>query len=116
MNNSIYQVNREDYKSFIEQIIPGCGETKQESAGIYLFTYLYSKKTGKKLCGRRSFIGENSHKKEPELYYIYEMPDNDERREPIPKMKLVLNSKEEVQAFFDALSKANKENKNDRNI
>jgi len=41
------------------------------------------------------------------------MPDNDERRAPIPKMKLVLETREEVQAFFDAISKMNKEHKND---
>ena len=41
------------------------------------------------------------------------MPDDDERRNPIPKMKVVLETREEVQKFFDAISKANKENKND---
>jgi len=41
------------------------------------------------------------------------MPDDDERREPIPKIKLELETREEVQAFFDAISKINKEHKND---
>lgn len=113
MNNSIYEVTRDDYKAFVEQIIPGCGKVEQVEAGIYHFTYIYSKKTGKKLCGKRSFIGENSHKKQPEKYYIYEMPEDSERRAPIPKMKLVLETREEVQAFFDAISKMNKEHKND---
>lgn len=112
MNNDIYEVTRGDYKSFIEQIIPGCGHVEQTKAGIYNFTYIYSKKTGKKLCGKRTFTGE-SHKPHPEKYYIYEMPDDDERRDPIPKMKVVLKTREEVQKFFDAISKANKENKND---
>lgn len=111
MNNDIYEVTRGDYKSFIEQIVPGCGHVEQTEAGIYNFTYIYSKKTGKKLCGKRTYIGE-SNKPHPEKYYIYEMPDDDERRAPIPKMKIVLETREEVQKFFDALAKANKENKN----
>lgn len=114
MNNEIYEVTRSDYKSFIEQIIPGCGIVKQTDAGVYHFTYIFSKKTGKKLCGKRTYIGESSHKKIPEKYYIYEMPDNDERRDPIPKTRLVLETRQEVQAFFDAMSKLNKEqNAND---
>ena len=113
MDNSIYEVNREDYKNFIEQIIPGCGRVETLEAGTYLFTYVYSTKTNKRLCGKKTFIGKNSHKKIPEKYYIYEMPDNDERRNPIPKMKLVLESQQEVQAFFNALSKLNKEQNND---
>lgn len=112
MDNSIYEVNREDYKNFIEQMAPGSGQVKHVEAGIYHYTYIYSKKTNKKLCGKRTFIGENSHKKHPEKYYIFEMPDNDERRDPIPKVRLELKTKEEVQAFFNAISKMNKEQKN----
>ena len=108
MDNSIYEVTRTDYKSFIEQIIPGCGRVEEVDAGIYHFSYIYSKKTNKKLCGRRIFKGENSHKHHPEKYYIYELPDDDERRAPIPKMRITLETREEVQAFFDALSKMNK--------
>ena len=39
------------------------------------------------------------------------MPDDDERCKPIPKLKLNLKTREEVQAFFNILSKMNKENK-----
>ena len=112
MDNSIYEVTRNDYKSFIEQIIPGCGIVKEIEAGIYHFTYIYSKKNNKKLCGKRTFIGKDEHKKHPEKYYIYEFPDDDERRPPIPKMKVTLETREEVQAFFDAISKMQKEQKN----
>lgn len=113
MDNSIYEVTREEYKTFIEQIIPGCGKVETTNAGIYNFTYIISKKTGKKLCGRRIFIGENSHKAQPEKYYIYEYPDYDERRDPVPKTKVILETPKEVQAFFDAVSKMNKEKYND---
>ena len=41
------------------------------------------------------------------------MPDNDERKAPTPIRKIVLETKEQVQAFFDFLARKNKETKND---
>jgi len=40
------------------------------------------------------------------------MPDDDERQPGKPIKKIVLETKEEVQTFFDILSKISKENKN----
>ena len=39
------------------------------------------------------------------------MPDNDERQRGKPVRKITLETKEEVQAFFDILSNISKENK-----
>ena len=111
MDNSIYEVTREDYKAFVEQIKRGAGRVEIITAKPYQFSNIISQKTGKRLCGRKTFIGENSHKHIPEKYYIYEMPDDDERCKPIPKLRLNLKTREEVQAFFNILSKMNKENK-----
>lgn len=113
MNNNIYEVTRNDYKSFVEQIIPECREIENINAGIYHFTYIRSKKSKKRLCGRRTFIGKNINEKHPEKYYIYEFPEDEERRPPIPKLNITLETKEEVQAFFDAIFANNRENKND---
>lgn len=111
--NNIYEVSREEYKAFIGQLIPECGETQTIKKGIYAFSNIISKKTGKRLCGRRTFIGENNYKPQSEKYYIYEYPDADERQDPIPKIKITLETQQEVQAFFDAVSKMNKERQND---
>ena len=112
MDNSIYEVTREDYKAFVEQIKHGAGRVETITAKSYQFSNIISQKTGKRLCGRKTFIGENSHKHIPEKYYIYEMPDDDERCAPIPKLRLHLETREEVQAFFNILSKMDKEKNN----
>ena len=39
------------------------------------------------------------------------MPEPEERKPPIPKRKIVLTTKEEVQALMDFLSKKSKEDK-----
>ena len=48
-----------------------------------------------------------------EQYYIFNMPDNDERQRGRAIRKITLETQEEVQSFFDALSKVMKENKHD---
>lgn len=115
MNNSIYEVLRSDYVGFVEQIKPDCRKTEiVEIGNNHIATKTISIKTGKCLCSRVSYSGKPEDEYyEPEKYYIFEMPDNDERQAPIPKYQLKLETKEEVQAFFDFLSKQNKEKHND---
>ena len=48
-----------------------------------------------------------------EYYYVFNMPDDDERIAPKPVMKITLDNKEDVQAFFDALNKLQLEAKKD---
>lgn len=102
----IYSVTRQEYTAFIEQIKPEFKEIKNITYEDKKETQVFSKKTGKHLCSR---IGsENTTEK----YYIFEMPEIEERQKPIPKIKLNLETKEEVQAFFSALNKL-MEKKND---
>lgn len=42
---------------------------------------------------------------EKEKYYIFKMPEDDERIPPAPIRRIVLEDKDEVQAFFDILNK-----------
>jgi len=75
-------------------------------------TKIFSKNTNKCLCSRMTYIAKYGDP-EPEKYYIFEMPEPYERNAPVPKTQIVLNTKEEVQAFFDFLSKRQKEKNND---
>lgn len=110
INNSIFSVSRDDYKSFVEQIKPEYRQIETIDGRIKTITKIFSKETGKCLCSRISY----REKSTPEKYFIFEMPEDYERRAPIPHMKLKLETKEEVQAFFDAVLKMQKEkNKND---
>ena len=113
MENSIYEVYRDDYKGFVNQIKPECREIKIEDIGTTHVAFkIFSKKNNKCLCSRVACKPESGFE-EPEKYYIFEMPDDDERCAPIPVYKLNLESKEEVQAFFDAVAKLQKEHSND---
>lgn len=100
MNEDIFEVTRRDYQSFVERIIPGKGRVDEQNG----FIKLYSKTTGKCLCGRKK------SEEEGEKYYIFEYPESDEWGPPIPKVRLTLETKEEVQAFFDALAELRKQN------
>ena len=51
MDNSIYEVTRDDYKGFVNQIKPECRDVRIEEIGdIHIAAKIYSKKTGKCLC------------------------------------------------------------------
>ena len=110
---SIFEVTRADYMSFIEQIKPEYREIKVVNIDpIHTATKVFSKNTGKCLCSRLTYTAQYGDP-EPEIYYIFEMPENYERLAPIPKTQIVLNSKEEVQKFFDYFAQKRKEKKDD---
>lgn len=113
MDSSIYEVTRDDYKGFVNQIKPECRDVRVEEIGdTHVAAKIYSKKTGKCLCSRVAYSADYGDP-DPEKYYIFEMPDDDERCAPIPVQRITLTSKEEVQAFFDAIKKLQEEHKND---
>lgn len=105
-HSDIYLMDRDSYRSFVEQIKPTARriETVQLTSTTEAVK-IYSKKTGKCLCSRVSSTEEGV----PERYYIFDMPDDDERCEAQRVYRLNLKSREEVQAFFTALSKIQKE-------
>ena len=112
MDNNIYEVTRDDYKGFVSQIKPECRDVRIEEIGdTHIAAKIYSKKTGKCLCSRVAYSADYGDP-DPEKYYIFEMPDDDERCAPIPVQRITLTSKEEVQAFFDAVKKLQEEHKN----
>lgn len=111
--NDIFEVSRDEYKSFVETIKPEYRDLKVEDDDEnHIAAKIYSKKTGKYLCARIARKPDDEVK-EREKYYIFETPDKEESRAPIPTYKLELKTKEEVQKFFDALAKQRKEHQND---
>ena len=96
---SIYEVTREDYKAFIEQIKPECRDIKVIEEPEYIITKVFSINSGNCLCSRISYREEGKKEK----YYIFLFPADNERRAPIPHMKIELRDKDEVQAFFNAI-------------
>lgn len=110
---NIFSVSKEEYQSFVEQIKPEYRKVEIIDLSNYIkATKIFSKKTNKCLCSRVTYEERvEGEERNPEIYYIFEMPDDDERRAPIPKRKIYLNSKEEVQAFVNLVSKLQKEQK-----
>ncbi len=99
MDNSIYEVSRDEYAGFIGQLDKAKCDIEQFYENGFTIIKIRSKATNTHLCTR--IIPEN----EEEHYYVFNMPADDERVAPKPVMKITLKSKEEVQTFFDALNK-----------
>ena len=107
MDNSIYEVERDDYAGFLGQINKQMMDVEQFYESNMTIIKIKSKATGKLLCTR--VIPED----DVEHYYVFNMPEDNERIDPKPVMKIVLDNKEDVQTFFNILSKLQQEKKND---
>ena len=99
MDNSIYEVERDEYAGFIGQLNKEMMDVEQYYEKDCYIMKIKSKNTGVHLCTR--IIPDEGE----EHYYIFNMPLDDERVTPKPVLKVTLNSKEEVQHFFNALTK-----------
>jgi len=110
MDNSIYEVDRDEYVSFLGQLNKKLMDVEEHSLENCTFMKIRSQKTKKHLCTR---IIE--HETGNEKYFIFNYPDADERIAPKPIMQVTLETKEEVQHFFEALGKL-QEKEHGRNI
>jgi len=107
MDNDIYEVTRDEYAGFIGQLNKEMMDVEQYYEENITIIKIVSKNTGIHLCTR--IIPDDSE----EHYFVFNMPADDERIAPKAIMKINLDTKEEVQAFFDALNKLQQEKKND---
>ena len=103
MDNSIFEVERDQYAGFIGQLNKDMMDVEQYYEQDMTIVKIKSKNTGIHLCTR--FIPDEGE----EHYYSFHMPADDERIPPKPVLKIQLNSKEEVQNFFNALNKLQQE-------
>lgn len=107
MSNDIYEVTRDEYAGFIGQLNKEKCDVEQYFEDGITIMKIKSKTTGVHFCTR--IIPED----DVEHYYVFNMPLPEERITPKPVMKVKLETKEEVQAFFNALAKLQQEKKND---
>lgn len=107
MDNSIYEVSRDEYVGFIGQLNKQMMDVEQYYEYDITIMKIKSKSTGTHLCTR--MITESGE----EYYYVFNMPADDERVAPKPVMKITLDNKEDVQKFFDALNQLQLEAKKD---
>lgn len=108
MDNNIYEVEREDYKNFLEQLNTEKMHKEESWLEQVHVVKIISNKTNKHLCSRVS-----DAELEEEHYYVFNYPDDDERIAPKPIWQIQLDTKEEVQTFIDLMNQIQKEKKND---
>ena len=106
MDNSIYEVERDEYVGFIGQLNKQMCDVEQFYEEDMTIMKIKSKATGTHFCTR--IIPEDGE----EHYFIFNMPADNERIAPKPIMKVTLDTREDVQAFFNALNKLQLEAKN----
>ena len=105
MDNDIYEVTRDEYVGFVSEIKQECRDVEVSHLEDCTIMKILSKKTGTHFCTR--IVPENGE----EHYFIFNMPLDEERQAGKPILKIRLESREEVQAFLNALSKISKEKK-----
>ena len=109
MNDSIYLVDRQDYKALVERLKVEKIRTEKIEEREFTILKVFGIDSNECICSRKTY-NEGAH---PEEYYIFKLPESDEWGPPVPKRKIVLDSKEQVQAFFNLLSEIQKEQNND---
>lgn len=109
-NKDAYEVERADYQSFCEQLRMSHFRTEIISLEDGLMEIrLISRTTEHCVAGRIYDSRELPIEQlKPQRYFIFETPLPEESRAPIPKTRLHLETREEVQAFFDAISRLQK--------
>lgn len=100
----LFQVTRDEFNSLVDELKSYRREIATDEDEIYNILRIYSTKTHRLLCEK--YVPREVETEE--LYYIYNLPDDDERGTPKIRRKVVLETQEEVQAFFDIISKIQK--------
>lgn len=112
-DDELYEVTRDEFKGFIDQIKPGCFDYEihktcnEDTYNVETQEIRVTSTDGKRLFAKVVSTIYEAH------YYVYEMPHEDERRAGRAVRKIVLESPEDVKAFFDVLNKVQKESKHD---
>lgn len=102
-NNNLYEVSRDEYVGFVTQINPEARVTQEEENNGVKWVKTYSTTLHVLLCAREIYV--TGEREGEEHYYVFEFPPNEDRIAPKPVRKITLDTKEEVQEFFQALSK-----------
>ena len=101
MREELYSVTRDEYVGFVKQLIPQNMHTEHienddETASLKIYA-----NRDDMLIAEQYLNADGIYE-----YYVYNMPVKEDRRSAKPVQKIVLETQEEVQAFFDILQKA----------
>lgn len=110
-DDEVYEVTRDEFKGFMDQIKSDCFDYEtyrifsENTNNVESQEIKIVSKDDKRLFAKVTSTTDEVH------YYIYEMPTAEERCAPKAVRKIILESPEEVKAFFEALNKIQKGNK-----
>ena len=98
------EVDAAEYRSFVKELKPNFFHKEEEVFNTGKAYYIINNDDDKLICG-------NLYNNETEevKYYIVNMPNNEARLAPRSVRKIVLETEEEVKAFFDIINKTAKQ-------
>ena len=98
------EVNAAEYRSFVKELKPNFFHKEEEVFNTGKAYYIINNDDDKLICG-------NLYNNETEevKYYIVNMPNNEARVAPQSVRRIVLETEEEVKAFFDIINKTAKQ-------
>ena len=97
------EVNAAEYRSFVKELKPNFFHKEEEVFNTGKAYYIINNDDDKLICGNL-YDNETEEVK----YYIVNMPNNEARLAPRSVRKIVLETEEEVKAFFDIINKTAK--------
>lgn len=101
--DDMYEVTREDYRCFINQIKENCRKIETEQIDkTTIGIKVIGAKSGRCLAGRTYDPREGISNRKPEKYYIFSTPSAEESLPP--RAQVVLETKEQVQAIINGLA------------
>lgn len=106
--NEIYEVDKDAFTGYKDQLKMSCIRIENElkENEVTSSQKFYSITTDTLLCEKIQDTDSGEIK-----YYIYEMPQDNERKAAPAKRIIELQTEEEVKAFFDCINKALQEGK-----
>ena len=109
MNDDIYEVEKEDYISFLQTLKPSYCIQKQNQIDDWHYEITEtSKLTNKLLCKKIVTLDLKKEYVADERYYIINLPEDEESQEPDGKLRIELKTPEELKAFFKIISECSK--------
>ena len=97
------EVDAAEYRSFVKELRPNFFHKEEEVFDTGKAYYIINNDDDKLICGNL-YDNETEEVK----YYIVNMPNNEARLAPRSVRKIVLETEEEVKAFFDIINKTAK--------
>ena len=109
MTDDIYEVEHRDYIGFLDRLKTNCYTEQQHQIDDFNYQIIkISKLTHNILCKKKMTLDKEKQYVEIEKYYIINLPEAEELREPKRKLHIELKTKDQLQAFFKILSECGK--------